>query len=197
MVRRMTGTDERDASRGAGMHGGMVGGTLAAAIGTAALAGLLFGFDTAVIAGVTTDLTSLFALSPETLGITVSAALWGTLVGAMFAGKPGDAIGSRNSLRVLAAFYFVAGLGCALASSWPLFLFFRFLCGLAIGGSSVLAPVYIAEIAPPRHRGILVGLLGIANSRTKNSSAGAAVTPSFQRQAVSPMSMRAIVALLR
>ena len=154
----MTGTDERDASRGAGMHGGMVGGTLAAAIGTAALAGLLFGFDTAVIAGVTTDLTSLFALSPETLGITVSAALWGTLVGAMFAGKPGDAIGSRNSLRVLAAFYFVAGLGCALASSWPLFLFFRFLCGLAIGGSSVLAPVYIAEIAPPRHRGILVGL---------------------------------------
>ena len=118
----MTGTDERDASRGAGMHGGMVGGTLAAAIGTAALAGLLFGFDTAVIAGVTTDLTGLFALSPETLGITVSAALWGTLVGAMFAGKPGDAIGSRNSLRVLAAFYFVAGLGCALGASTHWFM---------------------------------------------------------------------------
>ena len=64
-------------------------GVLAAAIGTAALAGLLFGFDTAVIAGVTGDLTALFALTPETLGITVSAALWGTLVGALFAGKPG------------------------------------------------------------------------------------------------------------
>ncbi|WP_294031727.1 sugar porter family MFS transporter [Sphingopyxis sp.] len=139
---------------------GRIGGriTLIAAIGTAALAGLLFGFDTAVIAGVTGDLTALFALTPETLGITVSAALWGTLVGALFAGKPGDAFGSRDSLRVLAAFYFVAGLGCALASSWPAFLIFRFLCGLAIGGSSVLAPVYIAEIAPPKHRGWLVGL---------------------------------------
>ncbi|HWV59103.1 MAG TPA: sugar porter family MFS transporter, partial [Sphingopyxis sp.] len=131
---------------------------LAAAIGTAALAGLLFGFDTAVIAGVTSDLTRLFALTPETLGVTVSAALWGTLVGALFAGKPGDAFGSRDSLRVLAILYFVAGLGCALAPSWTAFLVFRFICGLAIGGSSVLAPVYIAEIAPPRHRGFLVGL---------------------------------------
>ena len=61
-------------------------GVLAAAIGTAALAGLLFGFDTAVIAGVTGDLTALFALTPETLGITVSAALWGTLVGAFSLG---------------------------------------------------------------------------------------------------------------
>lgn len=144
--------------RGAELPFGMANGTLAAAIGTAALAGLLFGFDTAVIAGVTADLTGLFMLTPETLGVTVSAALWGTLAGALFAGKPGDAIGSRNSLRVLAAFYLVAGLGCAFAPNWPLFLFFRFLCGLAIGGSSVLAPVYIAEIAPPRHRGMLVGL---------------------------------------
>ncbi|MXP29133.1 sugar porter family MFS transporter [Porphyrobacter algicida] len=133
-------------------------GTLIAAIVTAALAGLLFGFDTAVIAGVTGDLTRLFFLTPETLGLTVSAALWGTLAGALFAGKPGDIFGSRNSLRVLAAFYFIAGLGCALVSDWTLFLGFRFICGLAIGGSSVLAPVYIAEIAPPRRRGLLVGL---------------------------------------
>ncbi|HKX87635.1 MAG TPA: sugar porter family MFS transporter [Sphingopyxis sp.] len=154
----MTGKHHPDtrADRGQGRSGGH--GTLVAAVGTAALAGLLFGFDTAVIAGVTGDLTALFALTPETLGITVSAALWGTLAGALFAGKPGDAFGSRDSLRVLAAFYFVAGLGCALASSWPAFLVFRFLCGLAIGGSSVLAPVYIAEIAPPKHRGWLVGL---------------------------------------
>ncbi|MBO9696697.1 MAG: sugar porter family MFS transporter [Sphingopyxis sp.] len=155
----MTGNREPDTRADGGVQhrsGGF--GTLVAAVGTAALAGLLFGFDTAVIAGVTRDLTDLFALTPETLGITVSTALWGTLAEALFAGKPGDMYGSRDSLRVLAAFYFVAGLGCALASNWPAFLLFRFLCGLAIGGSSVLAPVYIAEIAPPKHRGWLVGL---------------------------------------
>jgi sugar porter (SP) family MFS transporter len=154
----MTGKHDREGVSGLAVPRVGGGGALAAAIGTAALAGLLFGFDTAVIAGVTGDLTDLFSLTPETLGITVSAALWGTLVGALFAGKPGDAFGSRDSLRLLAAFYFIAGLGCAFASSWPIFLFFRFLCGLAIGGSSVLAPVYIAEIAPPRRRGFLVGL---------------------------------------
>lgn len=154
----MTDTPESAAFSGADAQPRARRGILAAAIGTAALAGLLFGFDTAVIAGVTGDLTRLFALTPETLGVTVSAALWGTLVGALFAGKPGDAFGSRDSLRVLAILYFVAGLGCALAPSWTAFLVFRFICGLAIGGSSVLAPVYIAEIAPPRHRGFLVGL---------------------------------------
>ena len=156
--RKMTDTPESAAFSGADAQPRARRGVLAAAIGTAALAGLLFGFDTAVIAGVTGDLTRLFALTPETLGVTVSAALWGTLVGALFAGKPGDAFGSRDSLRVLAILYFVAGLGCALAPSWTAFLVFRFICGLAIGGSSVLAPVYIAEIAPPRHRGFLVGL---------------------------------------
>ena len=154
----MTDTPEKAALSGPDAQRRTGIGVLVAAIGTAALAGLLFGFDTAVIAGVTGDLTHLFALTPETLGITVSAALWGTLVGALFAGKPGDAFGSRDSLRVLAILYFVAGLGCALAPSWTAFLVFRFICGLAIGGSSVLAPVYIAEIAPPRHRGFLVGL---------------------------------------
>ena len=152
--------------------------TLAAAIGTAALAGLLFGFDTAVIAGVTRNLEMLFRLTPEALGITVSAALWGTLVGALVAGKPGDRFGSRDSLRMLAVFYFIAGIGCALASSWMAFLIFRFLCGLAIGGSSVLAPVYIAEIAPPRRRGMLVGLfqlmivLGILLAYLSNAALG-------------------------
>ena len=154
----MTDTPESAAFSGPGAQAPARRGVLAAAIGTAALAGLLFGFDTAVIAGVTGDLTRLFALTPETLGVTVAAALWGTLAGALFAGKPGDAFGSRDSLRVLAILYFVAGLGCALAPGWTSFLVFRFICGLAIGGSSVLAPVYIAEIAPPRHRGLLVGL---------------------------------------
>lgn len=133
-------------------------GMLATSIATAALAGLLFGFDTAVIAGVTGDLVRTYRLSPEWLGVTVSAALWGTLVGALAAGAPGDRYGSRQVLRVLALFYLVAGIGCALAWSWWSFVLFRFVCGLAIGGSSVLAPVYIAEIAPPARRGLLVGL---------------------------------------
>lgn len=137
-------------------------GVLAASIGTAALAGLLFGFDTAVIAGVTGDLTRVFALTPETLGVTVSAALWGTLIGALVTGKPGDTFGSRRVLGVLGIFYLVAGIGCALATDWYAFLAFRFACGLAIGGSSVLAPVYIAEIAPPARRGQLVGLFQLA-----------------------------------
>lgn len=137
-------------------------GVLAASIGTAGLAGLLFGFDTAVIAGVTGDLTRVYQLSPETLGVTVSAALWGTLLGALTSGKPGDAYGSRRVLAVLGVLYVVAGLGCALVTGWYLFLLFRFACGIAIGGSSVLAPVYIAEIAPPSRRGHLVGLFQLA-----------------------------------
>lgn len=137
-------------------------GVLAASIGTAALAGLLFGFDTAVIAGVTGDLTRIYRLTPETLGVTVSAALWGTLIGALFTGKPGDRYGSRRVLGVLGILYVIAGLGCALVTDWSAFLAFRFACGLAIGGSSVLAPVYIAEIAPPARRGMLVGLFQLA-----------------------------------
>nr|WP_277923417.1 sugar porter family MFS transporter [Sphingomonas sp. CARO-RG-8B-R24-01] len=135
---------------------------LVASIITAALAGLLFGFDTAVIAGVTADLRHVYRLTPETLGVTVSAALWGTLVGALVTGGPGDRFGSRRVLGVLGLCYIAAGVGCALATDWSAFLAFRFVCGLAIGGSSVLAPVYIAEVAPPARRGLLVGLFQLA-----------------------------------
>ncbi|WP_174278878.1 sugar porter family MFS transporter [Sphingomonas bacterium] len=144
------------------MKANLTKGVLAASIGTAALAGLLFGFDTAVIAGVTGDLTRVYDLTPRTLGLTVSAALWGTLVGALTTGRPGDRFGSRRVLGVLGVFYVLAGLGCALATDWPAFVAFRFVCGLAIGGSSVLAPVYIAEVAPPARRGLLVGLFQLA-----------------------------------
>jgi sugar porter (SP) family MFS transporter len=129
---------------------------LLACIVTAALAGLLFGFDTAVISGTTEALTKQYSLDPTWLGITVSSALWGTLAGALLAGRPGDRYGSRDTLRVLAMFYVVAGLGCALAWSWGSLMLFRVLAGLAVGGSSVLAPVYISEIAPPSRRGALV-----------------------------------------
>src|SRR5271165_4769237 len=122
-----------------------------------ALGGLLFGFDTAVIAGTTQQLTSVFHLSSQELGITVSIALVGTIIGAMCSGVLGDWLGGRESLRILAVFYVISALGCAFAWNWPSLLIFRFIGGLGIGGSSVLGPVYIAEIAPAKWRGMLVG----------------------------------------
>lgn len=123
-----------------------------------ALAGLLFGFDTAVISGVTADLRAAYGLSPQGLGITVSSALWGTLAGALLAGPPGDRFGARQCLKTIALFYVVSSAGCALAWNWPSLLFFRVLAGLAIGASTVLAPVYVTEIAPPTWRGAMVGM---------------------------------------
>jgi SP family arabinose:H+ symporter-like MFS transporter len=122
----------------------------------AALSGLLLGFDTAVIAGATRDLTRLYSLSPASLGLTVAAALWGTIVGAIFAGIPGDRYGRRDSLRGMAVIYLISAIGCAFAWNWPSLVFFRFLEGIAIGGSSVLGPMYIAEISPAKWRGRLV-----------------------------------------
>jgi sugar porter (SP) family MFS transporter len=122
-----------------------------------ALGGLLFGFDTAVISGTTNALTQVYHLSPALLGVTVSSALLGTVIGAMTAGYPGQKFGRRDSLRMMAIFYVVSALGCALAWNWPALIFFRFIGGLGIGGSSVLGPMYIAEIAPPAWRGRLVG----------------------------------------
>lgn len=122
-----------------------------------ALGGLLFGFDTAVIAGTTHQLTRVYALTPYLLGLTVSSALWGTVVGAMTAGYPGQRLGRRDSLRIMALFYVLCALGCAFAWSWGSLLAFRIIGGLGIGGSSVLAPMYIAELSPPKWRGRLVG----------------------------------------
>jgi sugar porter (SP) family MFS transporter len=123
----------------------------------AGLGGLLFGFDTAVIAGATKTLTNLFHLTPALLGLTVAIALWGTITGAILAGIPGDKYGRRDSLRGLAILFLASALGCAGAWSWLSFVVFRFVAGLAIGGSSVLGPMYIAEIAPAKWRGRLVG----------------------------------------
>ena len=123
-----------------------------------ALAGLLFGFDTAVIAGVTGGLRSAYQLSPGGLGFTVSSALWGTLAGALLAGAPGDRFGARFCLKAIAILYVASSLGCALAWDWPSLLFFRVLAGIAIGASTVLAPVYMTEISPPNWRGAMVGM---------------------------------------
>jgi len=125
--------------------------------GVAALGGLLFGFDTAVIAGTTQALVLVYGLSPKMLGVTVAAALWGTIVGSIFAGFPGDRLGRRDSLRLMAVLYMASAAGCAFAWNWYALVFFRFIGGLGIGGSSVLGPMYIAEVAPAKWRGRLVG----------------------------------------
>jgi len=135
--------------------------TLLKATAVGALGGLLFGFDTAVIAGTTHSLTLTFGLTPRQLGLTVAMALIGTIIGAMSAGIPGQRWGARETLRVLAIFYVLSALGCAFATNWPMLLIARFIGGLGIGGSSVLGPVYIAELAPARLRGRLVGLFQI------------------------------------
>ena len=135
--------------------------TLLKATAVGALGGLLFGFDTAVIAGTTHSLTLKFGLTPRQLGLTVAMALIGTIIGAMSAGIPGQRWGGRETLRVLAIFYVLSALGCAFAANWPMLLIARFIGGLGIGGSSVLGPVYIAELAPAKLRGRLVGLFQI------------------------------------
>jgi len=126
-----------------------------------ALGGLLFGFDTAVISGTTAGLTHAFGLTVSQLGITVSIALWGTVLGALTAGSLGQKYGPREMLRLTAILYLVSSIGCAFAPNWDLLLVARFLGGLGIGGSSVLGPVYIAELAPGHLRGRLVGTFQI------------------------------------
>jgi sugar porter (SP) family MFS transporter len=122
-----------------------------------ALGGLLFGFDTAVISGTTDALTRTYRLTPWELGLTVTMALIGTVLGATTSGIPGQKYGRRDSLRVMALLYLISAVGCAFA--WDLWSldFFRFIGGIGIGGSSVLGPMYIAEISPPAWRGRLVG----------------------------------------
>jgi SP family arabinose:H+ symporter-like MFS transporter len=124
----------------------------------AALGGLLFGFDTVVISGANDTLKALFHLTGVSQGVTVSSAIAGTVIGSMLAGIPGEKYGRRDSLRILAVLYLISAIGCALAPTWFLLLVSRIIGGLAIGGSSVLGPMYIAEIAPAKYRGRLVGL---------------------------------------
>jgi MFS transporter, SP family, arabinose:H+ symporter len=114
-----------------------------------------------VIAGTEKSLTAVYGLSPGALGLTVAMALLGTIIGAMSAGIPGQKWGGRETLRLLAIFYVLSAVGCAFAWNWYALLAARFIGGLGIGGSSVLGPVYIAELAPAKMRGRLVGLFQI------------------------------------
>ena len=124
----------------------------------AALGGLLFGFDTAVISGTTGWLESVFELSKAQLGFTVASALIGTIIGALTIGKLADKYGRRYVLFILAFLYFISAIGSALAWDWFSFLSFRLIGGLGVGGASVVSPMYIAEISPAKIRGRLVAV---------------------------------------
>lgn len=124
----------------------------------ASLGGLLFGFDTAVISGTTEALRSVFNLNDWTLGLTVSSALFGTILGAATIQYPTNKYGRKPTLIMIAALYLISALGSAFPWNWSSFLFFRFIGGIGVGGASVVSPLYTAEIAPPKRRGFLVAL---------------------------------------
>ena len=130
--------------------------TLIRAAIVASLGGLLFGFDTAVISGTTSAVKALFQLSEWSMGFVVSSALIGTILGTLIVSKPGDLWGRRDSLKILGVLFFVSALGCAFAWDFWSLCIFRFIGGIGIGGSSVLGPMYIAEISPAKIRGRLV-----------------------------------------
>jgi len=124
---------------------------------TGALGGLLFGFDTVVISGIIDAVVRLYGLNDYGKGWTVAIALIGTVVGSFGAGAVGQKLGGRETLRLTAVLYVISAIGSALAWNWPSLMVFRFIGGLGIGASSVLGPVYIAELAPAKWRGRLVG----------------------------------------
>jgi SP family arabinose:H+ symporter-like MFS transporter len=125
---------------------------------TAALAGFLFGFDTVVISGAEKTIQSLWGLSPGLHGFAMASALYGTVVGSLFGGWPADRFGRRLTLLWIGLLYIVGAIGSAFAQNVAIFIAARFIGGLGIGISTVVAPMYIAEIAPPKGRGRLGGM---------------------------------------
>ncbi len=120
-----------------------------------ALGGLLFGFDTAVINGAMPFFTAHFQLSDAMVGWAVSSALVGCIFGAAFIGKPGDKYGRRYMLKVMAVLFLISAIATGFAPSISVFIFGRFIGGIAVGGASVISPMYISEISPAKYRGRL------------------------------------------
>ena len=123
-----------------------------------ALGGFLFGFDTAVISGVEKHIQELFQLTPFWHGFTISSALIGTVIGALVAGEPADKYGRKPILFIIAGLYILTAIGSALAGDVTTFILFRFLGGIGVGASSVVATTYIAEISPAKIRGKMTAM---------------------------------------
>jgi len=125
---------------------------------TSALAGFLFGFDTVVISGAEKTIQTLWGLSPGLHGIAMASALYGTVVGSLIGGWPADRFGRKATLLWIGVLYFAGAVGSALAPNVVTFIIARVIGGLGIGISTVVAPMYISEIAPPKYRGRLAGM---------------------------------------
>ena len=124
----------------------------------ASLAGFLFGFDTVVISGAEQSVQMLWGLDSRVHGLTISMALWGTVLGSLIGGWPTEYLGRRKTLLCIGILYVVSAFGSALAPDVYIFMISRFIGGLGIGISTVAAPLFISEIAPPRYRGRLAGM---------------------------------------
>ena len=125
---------------------------------TSALAGFLFGFDTVVISGAEKTIQALWGLSPGLHGIAIASALYGTVAGSLIGGWPADRFGRKATLLWIGILFFAGAVGSALAPNVATFTAARVIGGLGIGISTVVAPMYISEIAPPKHRGRLAGM---------------------------------------
>lgn len=125
---------------------------------TSALAGFIFGFDTVVVSGVEQRISELWELSPLTHGFALSAALWGTVIGALLGGFPTDYFGRKSTLVWIGILYFASAVWSALANDVYSFAIARFIGGVGVGISTIAAPLYIAEISPPDRRGRLAGM---------------------------------------
>jgi sugar porter (SP) family MFS transporter len=128
----------------------------------AALGGLMFGFETAVINGAIYYVAEYFSLLAAMKGFVVSTALAGCVLGALAIGKPGDKYGRRYMLKIMAAMFLLSMLGAGLATNIWVFIVSRFIGGVAVGGASVMTPMYISEVAPPKLRGRLVATSQLA-----------------------------------
>lgn len=125
---------------------------------TSALAGFLFGFDTVVISGAEQTIQKLWSLNSTMHGLIMGSALYGTVLGSLIGGWPTDKFGRKRTLLFIGLLYVLSAVGCAFANSVSLFFVARFIGGLGIGISTVVAPLYISEIAPPNYRGRLAGM---------------------------------------
>jgi len=123
----------------------------------AALGGFLFGFETVVISGAEETLQKIWQLGSFAHGFTVASSLLGTIFGAITASRPANKYGRKKVLQIIAVLFIVAAIGCASVSAWALFIFFRIIGGIAVGASSMVAPMYISEISPAKLRGRLAG----------------------------------------